>query len=159
MIHYICKQCGKKFIGKDNSHVYTYCSIQCQHKSLIGHRCVRRKEKILRKGYWHFYMPDNPMSGKQGYVAEHRLVMSKHLGRLLKRLEVVHHINKDITDNRIDNLELTSIGKHLKYHNSIFGWSRKFERCIECGTNAVRHEAKGLCLKCYTKNRNTRHKT
>lgn len=41
-------------------------------------------------------------------MAEHRHVMTQHLGRALLPGENVHHRNGDRTDNRLENLELWS---------------------------------------------------
>jgi hypothetical protein len=46
------------------------------------------------------------MARADGYVMEHRLVVSRACGRLLIRTEVVNHKNHDPTDNRPENLEL-----------------------------------------------------
>lgn len=62
----------------------------------------------MHEGYVLLHRPDHPNSQKSGYIMEHVLVMSEHLGRPLFEDENVHHIHGDRADNQIGNLELWS---------------------------------------------------
>lgn len=49
----------------------------------------------------------------------YRYIMEKHLGRELKPGEVVHHINRNDRDNRIENLIVMNSKDHNKLHGLI----------------------------------------
>ena len=48
--------------------------------------------RLKQNGYIFIYMPDHPNAQSMGYVAEHRLVMEKKLGRYLFPSEKVHQV-------------------------------------------------------------------
>ena len=72
--------------------------------------------RVMCKGYWQVYCPGHPYAKKNvPYVAEHRLVMEKKLGRYLMPGEVVHHLDSDPGNNNPENLMLFgSNAAHLK---------------------------------------------
>lgn len=64
------------------------------------------------------------------YVLEHRAKMAEYIGRPLTKKEVVHHINGNKSDNRIENLELfTSQAEHIKMEGHILG--KKYKVTIQ----------------------------
>jgi hypothetical protein len=72
--------------------------------------------KFISNGYVYIMVPEHPLA-RNGYMQEHRLVMEKHLGRYLQPKEIVHHVNHNTMDNRIENLMILKIGQHTTLHN------------------------------------------
>ncbi len=68
------------------------------------------------------------MARKDGYVMEHRLIMAQSIGRPLLRTEVVHHINHDPTDNRLENLQLFANNAEHKRHEGETGYFKEYYR-------------------------------
>ena len=131
-----CQNCEKEFkVRSGREKTSFWCSKTCSYKNRVitpesrlkmreSHlgKGTKRYEKIYRQGYIFIHMPTHPNAHKQGYIAEHRLVMSNHVGRPLVKGEVVHHINEKTDDNRIENLHLcVSAGQHTKeFHKEVY---------------------------------------
>lgn len=78
---------------------------------------------VNAKGYRLVIAPDDfpfkDMLCRDNRIREHRMVYALHIGRSLRRSEVVHHINGDRLDNRIENLELfSSHAEHMRHHGA-----------------------------------------
>lgn len=80
--------------------------------------------------------PDDPlavMRDRGGYIAEHRLVMARSLGRPLTAHETVHHKDGDRAHNALENLQLRA-GRHGKGSAMV---------CLDCGSHNVGHAELG----------------
>jgi len=69
-------------------------------------------------GRWWVYAPDHPRAGKKKAIKRAQFIMEHYMGRFLEPGEVVHHINQDKSDDRLENLQLMSREEHSSLHHA-----------------------------------------
>ena len=156
-----CEQCGspmKPYKNQSESGRRRFCSVQCSAAARRGTDGPRGPDanhwqggRVRVKGYVLVKRPDHPNAWQNGYIPEHRLIVSEQIGRPLRKGEVVHHKNGQKDDNRPENLELTDWSEHRALH-ATDRWSRKWDACRDCGTTERRHSGRGYCSTCYGRN-------
>lgn len=120
-----------------------------------------------RNGYVWVYQPDHPTCFKaksnKGWIQEHRYVMEKHIGRILRRDETIHHINRKRDDNRLENLLLVSRSEHAKIHAFLDGRLGVHKTCKVCGKDLNvtigSKRKREYCQDCWKKIFSSRHKS
>lgn len=120
-----CIDCNTKL--KDSRS--TRCKSCAKTGSLNPQHNIRGKSHHNWKGgYIHKISGYKLIMADKKKVYEHRYVMEQHLGRKLDKKEVVHHINGNKLDNRIDNLQLTTQSEHVTHHKPMLGKKSKVKR-------------------------------
>lgn len=84
------------------------------------------------RGYTLAYAPKHPHAHKDGYIMLHTVIMERYIGRYLNADEVVHHINHDRKDNRIENLMLMTKREHCALHMKERHSKRRNDLSIAC---------------------------
>lgn len=103
-----------------------YCSKKCFYKYRTRPRGLSYKIKASNVGWFKFR---GGTINRKGYRVvnkrlEHRSIMEKYIGRKLHTNEVIHHINGNKLDNRLENLQLLSKIEHDKFHRGKSGKGR-----------------------------------
>lgn len=135
--HWKCCDCGADLVGRNKNQkrckscYFNFVSASPENNSNF------KGGRIIRRGYV-YIKTDHPDANAQGYIAEHRLVAEKKIGRRLKRDEHVHHINQIKDDNRPENIEVM----HRTLHRS----TRHRNFCKLCEKRA---HGRGLCVDHY----------
>lgn len=144
-IDHKCIKCGKiRSIQASTVNRPTFtglCSTCNMKKSSSEYKKIKRNRTVAERpftkngdGYLEVVLPHYhwlyPYANKHNHqVYVHRLVMAEHLGRPLEKGEIVHHINGDREDNRMENLELTTTKMHLMSYRN--GYNRGFQAGYE----------------------------
>ena len=105
-----CKSCMYKYLRKNGTH----------SEDVFAYR-HRDGYYYLRGGDMHLH-PRYSTSG----LLEHIYVMEQWLNRPLEEGEEVHHINGDQTDNRPENLMITTRSEHHRMHHKTKNFGKSY---------------------------------
>jgi hypothetical protein len=98
-----------------------------RYKNRNGYIMVR----LIRGDFFWSMTQKNKHPKGRGVVAEHRLIMARHLKRCLLPWEVVHHRNGIKDDNRIENLELLPTSKLHLVDTELKAYIKRLEKRVK----------------------------
>ena len=113
-----CSICGKIFkvyqkrIDKGEGKV---CSQEC----LFRRREIESlgNKYIDSQGYIKIHLPRHCLADCKGNVSEHRLKVFNYLKKNLEKNIVIHHIDKNKSNNNLENLKILTNSEHMRLHN------------------------------------------
>lgn len=118
----VCENCRKSFNryrslngrleGTEDYRVRKYCSKRCCNIHKVGDRHHNYKDG-LRRGHDCGYL--RVTGGK--YL--HRVIMERYLGKKLRTNEHIHHVDGNVVNNNISNLEIVNNSAHRKIHAKV----------------------------------------
>jgi hypothetical protein len=102
-----CQICNKQF----------ECFISSLRTTCGNKKCISKIISLKNKKYDNYNSSYIPSRKNKKYKDLHRIIMEKYLKIDLLRNEVIHHINGNKQDNRIENLQLMTNCEHSKLHS------------------------------------------
>jgi len=110
----VCEHCHKNFEtgGRAGRSKQRFCSRRCSAILKNKHGILGRK---FNNGYTYIADSKHPHANR-GYVAEHRLVAEKMLGRTLTPRDQIHHLDGNKANNDPRNLLILDRASHRQLH-------------------------------------------
>ncbi len=88
------------------------------HQNRGVHHPNYRGGMTISNGYVFILDHSHLRANPRGYVRRGWLVIEAHLGRHLRKDEIIHHLNGNKQDDRLENLWVVSRSDHMSMHNS-----------------------------------------
>jgi HNH endonuclease len=141
---------------------YGYCQCGCGEETAIATRTKSKRGQhkgeplAFRRGHSGrrgaslgikaFYISEGRtyvMARKGGGgVLYSRVLMWNHIGRKPRPDEIIHHINEDPTDDRIENLQIVTRAGHINLHRASIAPSQRE------GSRKLRRRVTAICKGC-----------
>jgi hypothetical protein len=109
--HFDCAQCGIAVISWRTGARNRFCGRPCAQAA----RRLGNVNRYPQAGHWMLAWNDN---GRKRHQWEHRRVWEDAHGPIPKGY-IIHHINEDGFDNRLDNLACITKAEHARIHKTL----------------------------------------